>query len=447
MKYIKIAALVSLFLILGIASAMAFDQNFREMVKQSVGLTPAGQSVVVNAPASSLSENPVAQDQATSQLPKEEVSVPNAKAEETCVPKSPEFVGGGNMSFLANSVNIVSVPAVIDTPVSPASTKVNILHLQLHPRTGCEILNGITVHHAGTGSISDISALYITDGLANTLSQRTSFTNGQFATFKFNKPLILNATTPNDLFIVADIAQNVSSGFHQFIIQSDNDGVSSFDFVKPGKVEPDSPEITSQVFTIKTPVYDFYKIQLFGPSGVQVNEAHPIRKYLAEILNLTGLGNSIEPWDPVLSLIGTVEFDSRNFEANNMLNNTYFININQKAGFIDTQKTYTRDNISASISKVDSSLLPYLFDRQYCKVDSDCIVGGIGMCDSGGSNTYGPWYDFAECHQTTYHQEDEKELQKMCTEKQYAEVSYNGVKCISNKCVAQNRQVACKNWE
>lgn len=142
-----------------------------------------------------------------------------------------------------------------------------------------------------------------------------------------------------------------------------------------------------------------------------------------------------------------VEWANRAFMMN--VNNEYFLLLRNDASPLDLQKVYKTTEITATLSRADSALLPFVRNSEYCQADSDCSLGH-NFCGIGAYNKFrglpqdAAWGCEGSIEQS-YPQENTKELLAMCdATKQYPSVKYGSSKCLNNKCVPQNRVVTCE---
>lgn len=195
-----------------------------------------------------------------------------------------------------------------------------------------------------------------------------------------------------------------------------------------------------------------YKVQLSLNSGISKPKPYSfdyttsyVGNYLMEVLEL---GKPVSTAS-FKKLIPSIVYDSTQGspygDNNNRFNHNYYIFLEPEVTSLDTQKVYLNDEFKATVSDVDAKLLPYIQDSNYCEMDTDCSVG-YNFCSYGSYNKFRTYIDIWGCEGTQYPQENESELYAICAiAKQSPEVKYIGSKCVSNKCVAQNREVVCKN--
>lgn len=202
---------------------------------------------------------------------------------------------------------------------------------------------------------------------------------------------------------------------------------------------------------------NFYKVNLRLNAGV--SEPRP---YIANdgLVNISNLGNylidilqlgkptSYYSYDDFILLIAYDSTQGSPYEdENHKFNKDYFILLKTQIKALDTQKTYKTAEFSATVSKVDQKLLPFIQDSNYCETNADCSVG-YNFCSYASYNKFRKLIiEVTGCEYKDYPQEDEKELEALCPIAdpiyQSYEVNYAGSKCIKNKCVAQNRTVKC----
>jgi hypothetical protein len=195
---------------------------------------------------------------------------------------------------------------------------------------------------------------------------------------------------------------------------------------------------------------NFYKIkvglnnEIFSPTPYSFDREYGssfLGTYLVDMLGFYKPKNS-----NYRDAIFLIAYDSlhENVNKTSIFNREYFILTDSKFGEVDTTKKYKTRELSLEITKADPTILPFIKDPSYCNLDTDCSVGE-NVCSYGSYNKYRELVDLGGCENVLYPQEDEKQLSTLCDPKsEYPEIKYNDSKCISNKCVAQNRQVICK---
>lgn len=205
--------------------------------------------------------------------------------------------------------------------------------------------------------------------------------------------------------------------------------------VYPGKYIITNYEIYAQ---------NFYKVQLSLNSEISKLKPCNIGDCLIDILQL----EKPTPTTSFKNIISLIVYDSTQkspYKDNNMFNHDYLILLEPGAGVLSTQKMYKNTEFSATASMADPKLLPFIQDSSYCEADTDCSVGN-NFCSYASFNKFRIYIDVWGCEMANYPQENEKELLTMCdATKQHPEIKYSGSKCINNKCIAQNREVICKN--
>lgn len=119
----------------------------------------------------------------------------------------------------------------------------------------------------------------------------------------------------------------------------------------------------------------------------------------------------------------------------------------------ELRQVYENESVTVRVINVDEKLIPYLKDPDYCEVDTDCVVR-TNFCGYGAFNYYHGFHDVwgcpvvseteFECAEPERVELEECEMgwydEKMGCER---DVEYTGIKCIENKCIAQNRIVKC----
>lgn len=169
-----------------------------------------------------------------------------------CVPAAYEDQGaGGNSSLLANGVIALNVGQLLDSTIESGVKGVKVAHFQLNgPWNSCDILKEVTVHHLGTGAISDIDKVYITDGSMKILTPIQGFYGNESVALVLNSPYVIDQNSNNDFFIVINTATNATTGTHQIAIYPDNDIDSDFVFSLVGHIVVGAEDILSTPFTI-----------------------------------------------------------------------------------------------------------------------------------------------------------------------------------------------------
>jgi len=217
---------------------------------------------------------------------------------------------------------------------------------------------------------------------------------------------------------------------------------------------PDKPEATDK----PEAVGGFYKVALNLNPGTplpvvydfdKANERSHLGNYLIDVLGLKHpiASNSFEDF---ISLIA-YQVDSQQPSPygggnRNRFNQEYFLLLKPSAGVIDTIKTYQMFGLTATVSEADPKLLPFINDATYCEVDSDCSLEG-NFCNYGAYNNFRAYFGWGwGCEGTNYPQEGQEKLWAGCDANlKHPEVTYSGVKCIANKCVAQNPVITCED--
>jgi len=199
---------------------------------------------------------------------------------------------------------------------------------------------------------------------------------------------------------------------------------------------------------------NFYKVQLSLNSGISKPTPYSfdsdygasyLRNYLIDVLQLAKPVSTAS----FRNIISGISYDSTQKSPygndNYKFNREYFILLEPGTDTLDTEKIYKTKELTAMVSKAEPKLLPYIQNTNYCEVDADCSVS-YNFCSYGSYNKFRSYSDIWGCASINYPQEDEKKLWAMCdATKQDPAVKYTGSKCISNKCIAQNREVVCKN--
>ncbi|MDP1688647.1 MAG: hypothetical protein Q8L47_00770 [bacterium] len=214
---------------------------------------------------------------------------------------------------------------------------------------------------------------------------------------------------------------------------------------------PEPTLINSTTSINDNKIQNFYKVKLSLNSGITKPKpyafdstygASSLGNYLIDVLRLSK-PVSTESFKKIISFIA---YDStQKFpDGENKFTHDYWILLKPGSAVLDVTKIYKTNELIATISLADQKLLPFVSNPSYCEIDSDCSVGG-NDCSSGAYNKFRMFYDIFGCAGMNYPQENTKELNAMCEiGKQYPRVEYTGAKCISNKCIAQNRKVTCE---
>lgn len=209
--------------------------------------------------------------------------------------------------------------------------------------------------------------------------------------------------------------------------------------------------INAPTSTSNNKTQNFYKIKLSLNSGITKPKpfafdsaygASSLGNYLIDVLQL-GKPSATDSFNKIISFIA---YDStQKFpDGGNKFSHEYWILLKPGSETLDVKKIYKTNELTAIVSLADQKILPFVSNSSYCEIDSDCAVGG-NDCSSGAYNKFRMFYDIVGCAGLTYPQENMTEINALCdTGKQYPTVQYTGAKCISNKCIAQNRKVACE---
>ncbi len=232
------------------AAVKAFQKDHKLPVTGFVGKLTRGifAQVTTTPPTTSGSGSTTATTGGITPAPQSNVPVSTA----SCVPQQYNGAGGGNSSFLANKVGVTNLNQQVNSVLYTGNSGIKVLHFQLNgPWNSCALLKSITVRHLGTGSVSDISKVYITDGQSNILTPLQSFYGSLSTTLILNTPYVLASHSyNNDFYVVINTATGNTAGTHKLAIYPDNDGSSDFSFVSYGAIIPGTENIISSEFTI-----------------------------------------------------------------------------------------------------------------------------------------------------------------------------------------------------
>lgn len=170
----------------------------------------------------------------------------------SCVPQPYTGPGGGNSSYLANGIAFSNLSQSVNSSLGSGVNGIKVLHFKLDgPWNSCDMLKKITLRHLGTGTVSDIDKIYITDGSMNMLTYPQGFYGNQSATLTLTTPYIIpQSSHNNDFYVVINTAIGSSTGTHQIAIYPENDGTSDFVFSQYGHIIAGAENAISNSFTI-----------------------------------------------------------------------------------------------------------------------------------------------------------------------------------------------------
>lgn len=174
------------------------------------------------------------------------------KDDDNCVPVPYAEQGtGGNSAYLANGVVSLNIGQFLDSTLGSGEKEKKVSQFQLNgPWNSCDILKEVRVHHLGTGAISDIDKIYITDGSMNVLTPIQSFYGNTSVKLVLNSPHVIGKNSSNNFFVVINTAINSTTGTHQIAIYPDNNGESDFVLSPIGRIVAGAENIISTSFTI-----------------------------------------------------------------------------------------------------------------------------------------------------------------------------------------------------
>ncbi|GEM_PF-3790391 len=175
----------------------------------------------------------------------------NSTTISSCIPQPYTGQDRGNSSLLANGIVSLNIVQSLDNNFSSDVKGIKVSNFQLNgPWNSCDVLKKVTVHHLGTGFVSDIDKIYITDGLMNVLTPVQSFFGNQSTTLVLNSPYVIDKDSENNFFIVINTAMKVTTGTHQIAVYPGKDGESDFVFSPVGHIVEGAENIISDSFTI-----------------------------------------------------------------------------------------------------------------------------------------------------------------------------------------------------
>jgi hypothetical protein len=245
----------------------------------------------------------------------------------------------------------------------------------------------------------------------------------------------------NVILIIIVVALVGAAGYFAFVKKSE-----------PIAQQPTPTSVQNTIIDSNIQAQNFYKVQLSLNPGISKPSpysfdggygASDLGNYLIDILQLAKPVSTASYKNIILRIF----YDSTQVSpyGDNKFNHEYFIFLEPGTETLDTQKIYKTKELTATVSKADPKLLPYVQDVNYCQIDADCSVGH-NFCRYASYNKFRAYEDIWGCESENYPQEDAEKLWAMCdTTKQHAEVRYTDSRCISNKCVAQNKEMLCVN--
>lgn len=158
---------------------------------------------------------------------------------------------GGNSAYLANGVVSLNVGQFLDGTLDSGKKGGKVSQFQLNgPWNSCDILKEVTVRHLGTGAISDIDKIYITDESMNILTPIQNFYGNRSVKLVLKSPYVIAKNSYNNFFVVINTATQSSTGTHQIAIYPDNNGASDFVLSSVGHIVAGAENIISTSFTI-----------------------------------------------------------------------------------------------------------------------------------------------------------------------------------------------------
>jgi len=241
-----------------------------------------------------------------------------------------------------------------------------------------------------------------------------------------------------------------------FNYQQQGTKITKINLIERPVVTNEEKATTEKMINDNITAENFYRVQLQLNSGV--SEPKPddfngdystsnLGDYLVNILQL-GKPTANISYDNFFYLIAYDSTQGEPYGNASKFNSDYYIFLKSGVGVIDLQKTYKNAEFSAVVSKASPKLLPFIKNPNYCELNTDCLVRN-NWCDYASFNKF-KTFRLGGCEYGNYPQENEKELSATCPPAidpmvSPYEVKYTGSKCISNKCVAQNREVKCVN--
>jgi hypothetical protein len=191
----------------------------------------------------------------------------------------------------------------------------------------------------------------------------------------------------------------------------------------------------------KSSTHYYLKISLKSPNRQPPDEEYLfLGEYLQEILDLPKDKRSNE-------VISKIAYDTREgdpfAEENSKYNFNYYLVL--KEGQIDTSRKYEDEYLEIRANSINSGLEPFIDNPEYCETDNDCVIR-YEFCTYGSYNSYHDFADVWGCGSLsdksgyTFQIFDDE---RGCT----TDVQFSGSKCVSNKCVEQNRTIVCIDGE